>query len=264
MPLQAGSSREVISANIRDMIHAGHPQNQAVAAALRNARETPHRAMGGIMGVPHVGVGMNQTSGLRPVTAAPHHMGIHLPSMLPRRDDGGQVPAQPTPGLNPSTSTAGPMAQNYIQRFQQMSPEQLQEMVARLGNSPMAGIAQRVLQAKRITPDPVQATQTAQATPLSPGGMQGQAQPQLPTQQQYGGMQPVQQQARGGETKPKKETVPILAAGMEFVVAPHHVARWGGGDIEKGHREFDKFVIAARKQIIKEMSKLRPPVGSEK
>lgn len=45
MPLAHGHSRETIGRNIAEMAHAGHPQKQAVAAALRIARET--RADGG-------------------------------------------------------------------------------------------------------------------------------------------------------------------------------------------------------------------------
>lgn len=37
MPLDKGKSRKVISSNIREMVDAGHPQRQAVAAALRTA-----------------------------------------------------------------------------------------------------------------------------------------------------------------------------------------------------------------------------------
>lgn len=37
MPLTKGKSKSVISKNIREMVKAGHPQNQAVAAALSTA-----------------------------------------------------------------------------------------------------------------------------------------------------------------------------------------------------------------------------------
>lgn len=46
MPLKSGSSQKTISSNISEMIHAGHPQKQAIAAALETARKT--RAEGGM------------------------------------------------------------------------------------------------------------------------------------------------------------------------------------------------------------------------
>lgn len=40
MPLQRGTSRETISSNISEMVHAGHPRNQAIAASLNEARKS--------------------------------------------------------------------------------------------------------------------------------------------------------------------------------------------------------------------------------
>jgi len=40
MSLKKGSGKKVISENIKEMRHAGHPEKQAVAAAMREARES--------------------------------------------------------------------------------------------------------------------------------------------------------------------------------------------------------------------------------
>ena len=40
MPLAKGKSKKVISSNIREMMEAGHPQAQAVAASLNEARKS--------------------------------------------------------------------------------------------------------------------------------------------------------------------------------------------------------------------------------
>jgi hypothetical protein len=37
MPLKSGKSNKTVSTNIREMVHNGMPQKQAVAAAMRKA-----------------------------------------------------------------------------------------------------------------------------------------------------------------------------------------------------------------------------------
>lgn len=43
MPLRKGTSQAIVSQNIREMIAAGHPRKQAIAAAMREAARS-HRA----------------------------------------------------------------------------------------------------------------------------------------------------------------------------------------------------------------------------
>lgn len=46
MPLEKGHSKKVISRNIREMRHAGYPQEQAVAAAMNVAYNKPKSKKG--------------------------------------------------------------------------------------------------------------------------------------------------------------------------------------------------------------------------
>lgn len=43
MPLSKGRSKKIISKNISEMMAAGHPQKQAVAASLNEARKSGAR-----------------------------------------------------------------------------------------------------------------------------------------------------------------------------------------------------------------------------
>lgn len=47
MPLKKGSSKKVVSSNIKELIHTGRPQKQAVAIALKTAGKSNRMAQGG-------------------------------------------------------------------------------------------------------------------------------------------------------------------------------------------------------------------------
>jgi hypothetical protein len=53
--------------------------------------------------------------------------------------------------------------------------------------------------------------------------------------------------------------VPIVAAGGEYVLAPHEVRYAGNGSLEAGHRALDDFVLRTRAETIKTLKKLAPP-----
>jgi hypothetical protein len=65
------------------------------------------------------------------------------------------------------------------------------------------------------------------------------------------------QMASGGPTD--DDHVPIIAAGGEYLIHPDKVKEIGQGDMAKGHKVLDKFVLHTRKEHIKTLKKLKPP-----
>ena len=83
MPLSKGKSQKTISHNIGEMMHAGHPQDQAVAAALNTARHS-HLAAGGMGEQVALGLGAPKHQ----VHVGPIHSPVagrtdHLPMNVP-------------------------------------------------------------------------------------------------------------------------------------------------------------------------------------
>ena len=67
--------------------------------------------------------------------------------------------------------------------------------------------------------------------------------------------------ADGGEVS-DDAPVPIMAAGGEFVIPPEIVAEIGGGDVDRGHKVLDKWIMGLRQDHIRTLKKLPPPAKS--
>lgn len=66
-------------------------------------------------------------------------------------------------------------------------------------------------------------------------------------------------EARSSDGKGDGSLAPIVAAGGEYVIPPSVVRSLGGGDIDRGHALLDDFIVLARKDLIKTLSKLPGP-----
>ena len=53
--------------------------------------------------------------------------------------------------------------------------------------------------------------------------------------------------------------VPIVAAGGEYVLTPEEGRDVGGGDLARGHRVLDQWVLRMRKELVKTLKKLPAP-----
>jgi len=202
MPLIKSGSRKAASENISEMVHAGHPQKQAVAAAMRNARQYgAHMASGG-----------SPPFGERMAARQIFREGF-LHSSVPGRTDklpisvaGGAyvLPADHVAALGQGNSLAGA---NSVNRMFKMGP---------YGTTPM---------------------------PLRGTGVRA---PRLNLR--------AGKFAQGGHGKPTD----IIAAGGELVIPPHKIVE-RFGNLEKGHKALDQWVIGTRKKGIKTLRGLKPP-----
>ena len=66
-------------------------------------------------------------------------------------------------------------------------------------------------------------------------------------------------EAGGAAVDGDTNLAPIVAAGGEYVIPPSVVRSLGGGDMDRGHDLLDDFVVMARKDLIKTLSKLPGP-----
>ena len=75
----------------------------------------------------------------------------------------------------------------------------------------------------------------------------------------YGGRGGPYGMASGGDAESEDSGVPIVAAGGEYVLSPQEVMWAGDGDLDRGHKVLDDWVVQGRKANIKTLQKLPPP-----
>ena len=115
MPLIKSKSKEAFSKNVSEMMHAGHPQKQALAAAYATQREGAGRAFGGVapmggMASPMGGLAAQAFNPVMPQGPGPN------PGMLPQSPPnvvaGGVAPPpmmMPQPGFSAPMGGARPL-----------------------------------------------------------------------------------------------------------------------------------------------------------
>ncbi len=202
------------------MMHAGHPQKQALAAAYRTQRES--RANGGVAGMASGGSTNFATWYVRQ-EARGMHEGPILGS-IPGRTD--HMPLKVASGsyILPAAHVSSMGQGNTNAGF------------ATLGH--MFGMGPY-----------------GSGKPM--GMSRGMGMPKAPPLPKFGlgGMSDVGG-ARGEEGG---EPVDIMAASGEFTIPPRIVKKIGKGDLKHGHAILDAWVMKRRKTEIKTLRKLPPP-----
>lgn len=248
MPLKQGHSQKTISSNIREMIHAGHPQNQAIAAALNVARKTREDG-GNLLGYP---------APIPPLNTAPPGP----PPVGPRPGSIPPIPEPPKPiGGTTTRVHVGPIHSAVAGRTDHLPmhvPSGAYVIPADIISAMGEGNTNAGFKvAKSIFSQPFYGTPGAgKGTPYHQGSMPYGGHKGMPygaSPAPYG--QPMPKRAHGGEVG----EVPIVAAGGEYVIHPNDVARIGHGSMDDGHRILDEFVKGFREKTIKTLKNLPGP-----
>jgi hypothetical protein len=208
MPLDKGKSPKTVTHNIAEMIAAGRPRDQAIAAALSSARKVAKGGGGSLYANTNAKQERMARAEGGQVTEMLHTGPIHSPvagrtDHLPMHVPSGSyvIPADIISAMGEGNTMAG---FKHMRRMFAGAPYDGE------GDVPYDGI------------------NGPYDEPLK---------------------------SRGGAT----ESVPIVAAGGEYVLAPHEVRYAGDGSLDAGHRVLDDFVKRYRAQTIKTLSKLPGP-----
>lgn len=254
MPLRPGKSRTVIGSNIKELQATGRPHNVAVAAALHNAYG-PHRDDGGAVDGPVTGPLLGNTDGRADALSTSVPDGSHV------------LDANHVAALGDGNSVAG------ASKLAQMFPDSAGMNKGQDGGMPGIKGGGKGMAAPAVKPSPMMRPMKLNqasiprmprmphiATPKAPAshmGMKSAHMPHMP------GMKPPHSGIKthfrnGGAPKP----VPCKLSDGEWILSSADVTRIGNGDIERGHRAIDAWVMLVRKHHIEKLSRLPPPVQS--
>lgn len=296
MPLTPGKSQATISSNIREMIHAGHPRDQAIAAALNTARKM--RADGG----PVYEIYNRQTKKVvgransipaarrardrhdlnygaaahmyRPAPGqedvAKQQMADRLGSLglsgdRPARASGGHAKYKPIFPIPPAPTAAegvhgGPIHSTVAGRTDHL-PMHVESGSYVLPADIVSGLGEGNTMAG------FKVVNSLFRQPAYGTAKLGAGEPYRAPASPYGAAKAPYsaQETPYGAPMPQKAAggstslVPIVAAGGEAVIEPKHVMRLGGGDLDLGHKILDEFVRQFRAKTVKTLKALPGP-----
>lgn len=247
MPLKPGDSRKVVSNNIAEMIHAGYPQRQAVAASLSNARRHPatHKARGGVNINPRI-----PTSGYLDSQVAGRT--DRLPMSV--ESDSYVIPADIVSGIGQGNSTAGARMLDEAFKHGPWGTE--------IGHGGGRRGGMGIPNPPRAAPQEKGQDLGKMVGPIAQGlGAMGQQSANIKGLNAGDlsflignpGM------ASGGKPKAKAKKVAIAAAGGEYIVPSHIVLAIGHGDSKAGHKLLHAMVEKIRHETIKKLKSLPGP-----
>jgi hypothetical protein len=249
MPLSKGKSEKTISKNISEMVVAGHPQKQAVAAALNVAREARANG-GGLYANIHakqerIAHGSHERMRKPGAKGAPTLDAFEDSAKTAKAFGGGFYPKHVRPHTK-TTVHVGPIHSSVAGRTDHLPMHVPSgsyvipaDIISAMGEgNTVAGFKHM---RRMFGGTPYGGGSTPYGTASTPYG------------------EPLPGKAEGGEDVGSEETVPIIAAGGEYVLSPNQVMHAGGGDLETGHRVLDEFVKRMRAETVKTLKNLPGP-----
>jgi hypothetical protein len=286
MPLIKSGSRQAISTNIREMMAAGHPRKQAIAAALSTARKY---ADGGPVGgfnkwladgplsteiedrtldyndrqraqiAKDIMMQKSSGEGIGRLARDAGFFDIPSPKYAPRERGRAMIPLpRPKPrfasggfsGGSPWQERAASRSIVHAGMLKSNVPGRTDKLPITVGGGAFIVPADHLAALG-------QGNSQAGASIINgmfglggnkKGSLVKAMRPQIPK---------LKKMAEGGEVESKP--VDIIAAGGEFVIPPGKVQEIGGGDLDRGHKILHQWVLRTRKQHIKTLKSLQAP-----